>query len=101
MRILCEGSQKMIKNIKNINVEYPDVMADREVEIYVDDAIATSKVALARIEIMLVGGEVEIKSFERSPITRIRRVTGYLSKVSNFNDSKRAELESRVKHFEA
>lgn len=32
------------------------------------------------------------------PIERIRRITGYLSKVSNFNDAKKAELEHRVKH---
>ena len=90
----------MIKNIKNIKVVYPDAMTDREVNIYVDDAIAASKVTLARIEIKLVGEEVEIKSYERSPITRIRRVTGYLSKVNNFNDSKQAELNARVRHFE-
>lgn len=29
---------------------------------------------------------------------RLSRVTGYLSKVSNWNDGKRAELADRVKH---
>jgi hypothetical protein len=67
------------------------------VGVYVDDTIATSKVELARIEIKLVGGEVEIKSYERSPISRVRRVTGYLSKVSNFNEAKflKQELECK------
>ncbi|MCW2278588.1 anaerobic ribonucleoside-triphosphate reductase [Heliophilum fasciatum] len=32
------------------------------------------------------------------PIERIRRITGYLSKVNNFNDAKKAELEHRVSH---
>lgn len=31
-------------------------------------------------------------------IRRIRRITGYLSTVDRFNDAKRAELKSRVKH---
>ena len=34
----------------------------------------------------------------RQPFERIRRVTGYLSKVENWNDGKRAELQDRVKH---
>lgn len=32
------------------------------------------------------------------PFERIRRITGYLSSVSNFNDAKMAELKDRVKH---
>lgn len=90
----------MIKNIKNINVVYPDVMEDWEVKIYVDDTIAQSKVPLARIEIKLVSGEVEIKSFERSPISRVRRITGYCVKISNMNESKKAEIAARKVHFQ-
>ena len=90
----------MIKNIKNIKVEYPDAMTDREVGIYVDDTIAQSKVALARIEIMLVNNEVEIKSYERSPISRVRRITGYCVKISNMNEAKKAEIAARKVHFQ-
>ena len=90
----------MIKNIKNIKVEYPDVMEDWEVNIYVDDAIARSKVNLAKIEIMLKDGEVEIKSYERSPISRVRRITGYCVKISNMNEAKKAEIAARKVHFE-
>ena len=32
-------------------------------------------------------------------IKRIRRITGYLSDVTNFNSAKRAELKDRVVHF--
>ena len=90
----------MIKNIKNIKVEYPECMEDWEVQVYVEDAIATSRVDLARIDIKLIGDEVDVKSYERSPITRLRRVTGYLSRVSNFNDAKAAEVAARKVHFE-
>jgi len=34
-----------------------------------------------------------------SDIRRIRRITGYLSTEDRFNDAKKAELYSRVKHF--
>jgi len=33
-----------------------------------------------------------------SDITRVRRITGYLSTLDRFNDSKRAEESSRIKH---
>lgn len=90
----------MIKNIKNIKVEYPDVMSDREVQVYVEDAIATSRVDLARIDIKLIGDEVDVKSYEKSPISRVRRITGYCVKISNMNEAKKAEIAARKVHFE-
>lgn len=59
----------------------------------------TGKV-LGRIEVRLIsdGLDVEIKTYERSPIRRVRRITGYLSTVDRFNDAKRAELADRVAH---
>lgn len=35
---------------------------------------------------------------EDSPFTRVRRITGYLSELQNFNDAKRSEEAQRVKH---
>ena len=35
---------------------------------------------------------------EKSPIKRIRRITGYLSEDKNFNAGKAAELADRSKH---
>lgn len=42
---------------------------------------------------------VLLTASERSPITRVRRITGYLSVSTSFNDSKAAELKDRVKHI--
>lgn len=42
--------------------------------------------------------DLVVTSYPISPITRIRRITGYLSAVDNFNDAKRAELADREKH---
>lgn len=54
---------------------------------------------LARIELSIDGEEVVIKAVEKSPVRRIRRITGYLSSVDNFNDAKRAECEDRKTHI--
>lgn len=54
---------------------------------------------LAHIRLQLDGDEVIITATEKSPIRRIRRITGYLSTVDHFNDAKRAELEARVRHI--
>lgn len=45
-------------------------------------------------------GTVDVSYDKRSTVKfeRIRRVTGYLSEVDNWNDGKRAELTDRVKH---
>lgn len=42
--------------------------------------------------------KVVIASLPKQKIKRVRRITGYLSAVENFNDAKRAELNDRVKH---
>ena len=54
---------------------------------------------LGRVEIYPVkdsGDEVLIRCFEKSPVRRVRRITGYLSEVDNFNAAKRAELDARM-----
>lgn len=43
-------------------------------------------------------GDLVVTSYPTSPITRIRRITGYLSNQNNFNAAKRAELADREKH---
>ncbi|SDD39631.1 anaerobic ribonucleoside-triphosphate reductase [Sporomusa acidovorans] len=53
---------------------------------------------IAKIELTIDGQEVVVKTTERSPITRTRRITGYLSTVDRFNDAKVAELNARVVH---
>lgn len=53
---------------------------------------------LAQVEITLDGSQISVKSMEKSPIRRIRRITGYLSSIDNFNDAKRAECRDRIVH---
>ena len=51
------------------------------------------------ITVKLDGDYVDLK-YEVVPIPfeRIRRITGYLSEVKQFNDAKQDELKDRVKH---
>ncbi|MDT8903150.1 anaerobic ribonucleoside-triphosphate reductase [Anaeroselena agilis] len=53
---------------------------------------------LGAIELTLDGESIIIRGHEKSPIRRVRRITGYLSTVDQFNDAKRAECQDREVH---
>ena len=53
---------------------------------------------VAEIRLTLEGDEIIIQSVEKSPINRVRRITGYLAPLHNFNASKKAELLDRTYH---
>jgi anaerobic ribonucleoside-triphosphate reductase activating protein len=55
----------------------------------------TKNKTLGRIEITIDGDELVVKAVERSPIKRLRRITGYLSTEDRFNPAKQAELADR------
>jgi len=54
---------------------------------------------LSSVTISIEGDELVIKAVERSPIKRLRRISGYLADVDAFNDAKHHELLDRVNHF--
>lgn len=58
----------------------------------------TKNKKLGLLELTLDGEEVIVKASEKSPIRRIRRITGYLSSIDNFNDAKVAECNARTNH---
>ena len=53
---------------------------------------------LGQIELSIEQDEVVVRATEKSPIRRVRRITGYLSSIDNFNDAKVAECTDRAKH---
>lgn len=53
---------------------------------------------LGQVELSLDQDEIIVKATEKSPIRRVRRITGYLSSFDNFNDAKAAECTDRAKH---
>lgn len=85
-----------------IQIIKPDEMSDKEANIYVEDEVKRWKAKgkeISKIELAVDGNEVVITATKKSPIKRVRRITGYLSTVDSFNDAKKAELASRVKHI--
>lgn len=89
--------------IKGVSVEIiGGSMSLQEAEYYIADELQQWKKKgkiLGRVILSICGDEIEIKSFEKSPIARIRRITGYLSTEDRFNSSKQAELHDRVSHL--
>lgn len=53
---------------------------------------------LGMIQMHVDDGGIVIESYERSPIRRVRRITGYLSNIDSFNDAKKQEAKSRIAH---
>ncbi len=53
---------------------------------------------LGQLDLVLDGEEIVVKATEKSPIRRVRRITGYLSSIDNFNDAKVAECNERTQH---
>ena len=54
---------------------------------------------LGAMNLTIEGEEIVVKAVERSPIKRIRRITGYLSTDDRFNSAKQSELVDRRPHI--
>jgi hypothetical protein len=54
--------------------------------------------ALGSMEIVIDEEGIALHSQEAEKIVRLRRITGYLSQIKNFNDAKQSELADRKKH---
>jgi len=88
--------------MNDVLVDMPEGMQEKEAKQYVAEELQNWKnkgKILGKMILEIDQDEVVIKAFEKSPIRRIRRITGYLSEQTNFNDAKQAELAERVVHF--
>lgn len=90
--------------IDGITVTSPVDMTIEEAMLYVRDEVEhwrqhESGKQIGSIAISIDGDEIVISAKERSPIKRVRRITGYLSTEDRFNPAKQAELGDRVKHI--
>ncbi len=87
--------------VNDVLFSYPDEMNPKEAAVYLSEEQELWRAKgkeLGKMILTLDGDEVVINSFEKSPIKRIRRITGYLSESGNFNSAKQAELDARVVH---
>jgi len=89
--------------IDNVLVVADDQISRDEAAKYVQEEQARLRVRggqLSRVELRSCDNdEVEIKSIAKSAITRVRRITGYLSTLDRFNDAKQAETRDRINHL--
>jgi len=87
--------------IKGVNVVADQALAEKEVLAIVEEEIGLwnkNNKTLGAIQLTLEGENVVIAASEKSPIRRVRRITGYLSQLENFNEAKLSECESREIH---
>ena len=87
--------------VNHVAVEYDPALSVDEMTAIVNEEVKLwqeKHIELARVLLTVDGDSVIVKTVEKSPVRRVRRITGYLSNMENFNDAKQAELQQRYKH---
>lgn len=91
MKVIVDGDVNITEKFKN------DIIAE-EVHCWQSQDKEVGEVRISKDKDN--DAKVVIASLPKQKIKRVRRITGYLSAVENFNDAKRAELNDRVNHQE-
>jgi len=92
------GGVNMQIVVDAVRVTYTDDITEQEAKIYATDEIMEWAKKDKLVDAIMIKGfkdYVTIEAHEKSPIRRIRRITGYLSETSNCNAAKLAELKDR------
>ncbi|CVK18382.1 anaerobic ribonucleoside-triphosphate reductase [Sporomusa sphaeroides] len=87
--------------INGVNVVADSEITEEEIRAIVAEELQLWKKRnkeLAQVQLKIEGEEIIVKAVERSPIKRVRRITGYLSTEDRFNSAKQAELSDRHAH---
>ena len=71
-----------------------DMVVTEELALFKEKGIALASVSISTDN----EGMLVIEAKEKSPIRRVRRITGYLSNQENFSDAKASELLARRDH---
>ncbi|WP_371375394.1 anaerobic ribonucleoside-triphosphate reductase [Sporomusa aerivorans] len=88
--------------IEGIKVTAAADITEEEIRAIVSEEIQLWKgkgKELAAVQLSIQEDEIVVKAVERSPIKRVRRITGYLSTEDRFNSAKQAELTDRRAHL--
>lgn len=85
----------MVIEIDHVKLVFPPEISLQEAKTYL---AGISKTNLVELELALDGDYMVIKP-RYNTIGRVRRITGYLSEVNNFNHAKKSEERDRVKHI--
>jgi anaerobic ribonucleoside-triphosphate reductase activating protein len=89
MKVIVDGDVNITEKFKN------DIIAE-EIHYWQSQDKEVGEVRISKDKDN--DAKVVIASLPKQKIKRVRRITGYLSAVENFNDAKRAEMEARVTH---
>lgn len=90
----------MTEIVNGTEIIFPDEMSLSEAKVYLQGQSTLYPGArLKQLELEIEDGYVIIKP-HYDTITRIRRITGYLSELPNFNQAKQEEEKVRIKHVE-
>lgn len=88
--------------IEGVKVVAESGITEEEIRAIVDEELQLWKrkgKELAEVRLTIEGEEIVVKAVERSPIKRVRRITGYLSTEDRFNSAKQTELSDRRAHM--
>lgn len=77
----------------NIDPEFVNRLIEEEKESFAQQGKTISKIVITDYR-----DEIEIVTCEKSLIRRVRRITGYLAEINNWNSAKLAEFRDRVMH---
>ena len=84
--------------IDNIKINCKNETSEEEARSYFNLMKSPEK-RLVELDIKIKDDDVLLTP-HYDTIVRVRRITGYLSNVKNFNAAKRHEQSDRVKHFQ-
>ena len=83
--------------VNNVKVNCNEEINEKEAAEYVNMMKSPEK-RLVELDIKIKDDDVLLTP-HYDTIVRVRRITGYLSNVNNFNAAKKSEASDRVKHF--
>ena len=84
--------------IDNVKINCNEEISEQETAAYINMMKSPEK-RLVELDIKIKDDDVMLIP-HYDTIVRVRRITGYLSNVNNFNSAKKHEQSDRVKHFQ-
>ena len=84
--------------IDNVKINCNEEISEQETAAYINMMKSPEK-RLVELDIKIKDDDVMLTP-HYDTIVRVRRITGYLSNVNNFNSAKKHEQSDRVKHFQ-
>ena len=81
-----------------VSLAEANVLVSKEVALNDPQERKITYIEITEVSSEEVDIEVDIEVTTEGVVKKLRRITGYLSDINNFNDPKRAELADRLVH---